>query len=131
MAQTPYPGKGGFGFSREPAAWVAVFAAAMSIVALFNVPWLTEDQKSLWVGLANAIAAAILAWKVRPIAPSLFTYVITAAAAVAAGYGADVINDTLVAAINAFVTVLIFAMTRPQQTPVDDPVPTAQDGTVK
>jgi len=126
----PYPGKGGIGFSREPAAWVAVIAALLSIVAAFDVPWLTEDQKTLWIAIVDGVAALIVAWKVQPIAPSLFTYLITAGAALAAGYGVN-LSDSLVAAINTFVVMLIFAMTRPQQTPVADPVPLNEDGSIK
>lgn len=107
-------------FVREPAAWVAVFAAAMSVLAAFNWTFLTEEQAALWVALADGIAAIIVAWRVRPIAPSLFTYIITAVAALAMAYGAQV-PDRLVAALNTLAVALVFALTRAQQTPKKDP----------
>jgi hypothetical protein len=124
-----YPTKGGIGFSREPAAWVAVVVAALSIVAVFNWPGLTQEHIPLWTAVLDGVAAIVVAWRVRPMAPSLFTYLITGAAALATGYGVPV-PDQLVPALNMFAVALIFAMTRSQQTPVADSKPTVVDGTV-
>jgi hypothetical protein len=97
---------------------------------VFEWPWFSAEHYGLAVAVIDALVGIIVAWRVRPIAPTIFTYFITAAGALAAGYGVP-IPDQLVPAVNVLVVALIFALTRQQQTPVADPVPTAEDGTVR
>lgn len=126
----PYPGRArNIGVSREPAAWGAVVVAALSIVVTFGWVGFTEQHMPLWVAAIDAVVGLIVAWRVRPWAPSMFTYLITAAAALAIGYGVN-IPDTTVAGFNTLAAALIFALTRPQQTPVSDPLPTVSDGKI-
>jgi len=120
-------------FTREPAAYGAAIAAVLSALAVFGLPFLTDQHVTLWVAVVDGAVAVLVAWRVRPIAPSLVTYLITAGAALTAGYGLA-IPDRYVAGANALVVALLFALTRVQQTPVVDPVPTAvkpEHGTVR
>jgi hypothetical protein len=129
---TRYQGQNSIAFWREPAAWVAVVAAGLMALSTIDQlhDYLSKDQVGAIVAVIDGVAALITAWKVRPLAPTLFTYIITGIAALATAYGAN-INPETVAGANAFVVALVFALTRMQQTPTSDPVPLNEDGTIK
>lgn len=103
-------------FSREPALWIAVLSAALSLVATFGLGWLTTEQAALIVAAINAIAAAITAWAVRPVSPAVFTGAVAAVMAVVSAYGLDVSDGTL-AAINTLTVAVLTLLTRGQVSP--------------
>lgn len=107
-------------FSREPAAYGAILAALVSMLAVFDFPWLQGDQAAAIVAAVDAVVGIVVALRVRPFAPSSVTYLITAAAVVAATYGVH-FNTDKVAMFNTAVVGLIFAVTRVQQSPKTDP----------
>lgn len=106
--------------SREPAAWGAVVAALVSLLAVFDFPLLQGDQAAAIIGLTDAVVGLAVAAMVRPFAPSAVTYVVTGAAAVAGTYGLHLHEDK-VALANTAIVALIFALTRVQQSPKKDP----------
>lgn len=110
----------GFKLSREPAAWGALVAAAVSMAAVFDFPLLQGDQAAAIIGGTDALVGFIIAAKVWPPAPSAITYLITGAVTVSGTYGLHFHEDK-VAAFNAAMVVLIFAVTRMQQSPVVAP----------
>jgi hypothetical protein len=107
-------------WSREPAAWGALAVTAVSMLVVFDFPLLQEEHAAAVVALVNATVGLVVAAKVRPFAPSAVTYVISAAAVLAATYGLHIHEDK-VAAFNAALVGLIFALTRIQQSPQASP----------
>lgn len=118
--------------AREPAAWAAIFIAVLTAGATIPNPLISEAQLPLWVAGVDAVLAALVAWKVKPIAPATVTAVISAVAVLAAGYHAPV-NHQLIAAVNAFVVPAVLGLiARSQQTPTASPVPTTpKDGFIR
>jgi intracellular septation protein A len=110
----------GLRLSREPAAWGALVAAAVSMAAVFDFPLLQGDQAAAIIAAVDAIVGLWVASMVRPFAPSSVTYVITALVVVAGTYGLHFHEDK-VAAFNTAIVGLIFALTRMQQSPKANP----------
>jgi hypothetical protein len=106
----------GFRFSREPAAWGAVVATTVSLLAVFDFPLLQTVHAEAIIAVVDALVGLVIAARVWPPAPSAITYLITAAGVVAAAYGLHIGGDTI-AALNVAVPAFIFAMTRLQQSP--------------
>lgn len=103
----------------EPALIVQTIATLLSLVAAFGPDWLSPEQTAIAVTVVNAVAALIVGLRVRPIAPSLFTNVIGAVAALTAAYGFDV-SQEVVGGVNAFVLALLALAVRNQSTPVQN-----------
>lgn len=111
-------------WSREPAAYGALVAAAVSMGVVFDFPLLQGEHAAAVVAAVDAAVGLVVASRVRPFAPSSVTYVITAAAVLAGSYGLHFHEDK-VSAFNAALVGLIFALTRVQQSPKTDPGGTA------
>ncbi len=111
--------------SREPAAYGALVAAAVSMLAVFDFPWLNGEHEAAVIAVVNALVGLVVAWRVRPFAPSSVTYLITAAAVLATTYGIHLDTDK-VAAFNVGVVAFVFAITRMQQQPITNPGGTAE-----
>lgn len=103
-------------FGREPALILGALSATLSLAVAFGVPGITDATATLIVALITAIFGAITAAITRPIAPAAFTAVVTAAAALLAGYGFDV-SAEMVAAVNGAVLAALTLITREQVTP--------------
>lgn len=106
--------------TREPAAYGALVAAAVSMAVVFDFPLFQGDHAAAVVGVTDAVVGLAVALRVKPFAPSSVTYVITGAAVLAGTYGVHFATDK-VAAFNAALVGLIFAVTRLQQSPKVDP----------
>lgn len=103
-------------FGREPALYIALITAVISLAGTLGYSLLTGDQASLWIVLVNALAGAATAWTVRPISPAAFTYAVGAVVALAAGYGLNV-DPATVAGLNALVIPILALLTREQVSP--------------
>lgn len=120
----------------QPAFVLAALNAAIMIVGTVGADWFNGEQAGLLVILINAVAAAITAFVTRPVAPSAFTALISAALAFAGAYGFNLSGET-VAAINAavypFLAFLTWGNVSPIPTAVTDttkaPVPQAFEKT--
>lgn len=112
-------------FSREPAAYGALVAALVSVAAVFDFPLLQGDQSTAIIAVVDALVGLWVATSVRPFAPSSVTYLIQAGAVLCGTYGLHFHEDK-VAAFNAAIVGLIFALTRMQQQPKKDPGGTAE-----
>jgi hypothetical protein len=105
---------------RDPTLLIQFLASILGVVVALNVG-LSDEQAALWLAGINALFGAINAVFVRPIAPAMFTGLVSAAAAIVAAYGFE-IRPELLAAINfAVVNGIALFFTRPNVTPVSDP----------
>lgn len=109
-------------FGREPALWIAVIAAALSLAVTFKLPGLGAGNATAIVAVLNAGAAIVMAWQTRPIAPSLYTGFFTTLAVLAAGYGLHVTQEQL-GAVELVVVSVLTLVARGHITPVADPRP--------
>ena len=108
-------------FGREPALWVAGINSIIVIAGTLGLSLLTTNQATLWTALIDAIAAVAMALLVRPISPAVFTYLITAIVALAAGYGFNVPEPTVVTvnlAVVPLLTLIFRGQVSPQSTAV-------------
>jgi hypothetical protein len=105
-------------FGREPALIISAFGAVATLLVSLNLDWLSAGAGA---AVTTAATAAVIAWTTRPVAPALFTAVVSAGAALFAEYGLHV-ADATVAAISGVVLVgfALFGI-RPQATPAADP----------
>ena len=111
-------------FGREPTLYIAVISSLIIIIGTLGFHWLTGQQAGIIVAAINAVAGAVNAYAVKPIAPAAFTYAVAAIVAVTASYGYDVSPETL-AAINLGVVPLLALLTRGQVSPEETPVTSA------
>lgn len=111
--------------TREPAAYGALVAASVSMAVVFDFPLFQGEHAAAVVAVTDAVVGLVVAMRVRPFAPTSVTYVITAAAVLAGTYGLHFHEDK-VAAFNAALVALIFALTRMQQSPKVDAGGTAE-----
>ena len=99
---------------REPSLIIGFAGSCLTVLAALGLPWLDAGAAAAITAL---VSAGIIAATTRPIAPALYTGIVTAAAALGAQYGLHW-SDQGVAAVSA--TVLAgFALfgIRPQVTP--------------
>ena len=104
-------------FGREPALWLAFLVAVVSLAGTFGWRLLSPDQAELWnIGIL-AIAGAVTAFTVRPVAPAAFTYAVGVLAQLGAAYGLNV-TDPQLTMIQALVIPTLALLTRGQVSPV-------------
>lgn len=105
-------------FGREPALIIGGIGSVITLLVALNIPGLSAGAGA---AITTLLTAAIIAITTRPVAPALYTAVITAGAAVIAEYGFHV-SDAVVAAISsALLAGFAFFGIRPQATPKADP----------
>lgn len=109
-------------FGREPALVIQTIAAILTLAIGFGVPGLNDGLAAAITAVLTAGAATWVALHVRPIAPTVFTGFITAAATLAAAFGLD-LSQQQVGLVAVAATALMAMLTRAQVTPVDDPDP--------
>jgi hypothetical protein len=107
-------------FGREPALVISAVGALVTLLVSLNLDWLSAGAGA---AIVSFLTAVVIAATTRPIAPALFTAVVSAGAALFAEYGLHV-ADATVAAISGVVLVgfALFGI-RPQATPNADPRP--------
>lgn len=113
--------KSGTLFGREPAVLIAAIASLLAVAVGFGADFLTAKQAGAIEAFLTAAAAAWMASKVRPVAPSLFVGVITTGATLAATYGFELTQSQIGSLTGASVAVMTALVVRPQSTPADDP----------
>ncbi len=105
---------------REPALWIAVLTAILTALVTFGVPGLTPDLSTAIVAVVAAAGGIWTAIRTRPIAPGLFSGLITSLAVLAAGLGLDFAPEQ-VAAVQLVFTTILTLIARGQIEPVLDP----------
>lgn len=105
-------------FGREPALVISAIGAVVTLLVALNIPGLSAGAGA---AITTFLTAAVIAATTRPVAPALFTAVVSAGAALFVQYGLNV-SDAVVAAVSGVVLVgfALFGI-RPQATPVADP----------
>ena len=103
---------------RNPTLWLAVLNAAVVLIGTVGFHWLSGQQAALAVVAINAVAAALNAWTVRPIAPAAFTYAVGAILALASSYGFNLSAETM-GALNALVVASLGLLTYGNVSPVE------------
>jgi hypothetical protein len=111
-------------FGREPALFIAIISAAVSLIVTFNVG-LSSEQAGAIVAVISALSAAATAAVTRPIAPAAFTGVVSAVAALLSAYGLHLSPGTIGAA-NGLVLAVLALLTRGQVSPTKSPFPRAK-----
>ncbi|MFJ8049793.1 hypothetical protein [Streptomyces luteogriseus] len=102
-------------FGREPALIVSTISAVLSLIVTFNVG-MSGEQAGTIVAVISTAFGAIAAAMTRPIAPSAFTALVAAGAALLAAYGLEVSAET-VGATNAVVLSVLALLARGQVSP--------------
>lgn len=108
-------------FGREPALYLGVISAALVLLGTQGFSGMTPEHASLWIALLNTIVAAVGAWTTRPIAPSVFTGAVAAAAALASSYGFELSTEA-VGAVNSLVIAALSLIVRGEVTPQETKV---------
>jgi hypothetical protein len=111
-------------FGREPALVISMIGGLVTLLVALNIHGLSAGAGA---AITTFVTALIIAFTTRPIAPALFTAIVSAGAALFTEYGLHV-SDAVVAAVSAVVLTgfSLFGI-RPQVTPAADPRPV--DGT--
>lgn len=106
-------------FGRNPTLWIAILSNAVVLLGTFGFRWLDQAQAGLIVAAIDAVALAVNAYTVRPVAPAAFTYAVGAIVAVFGSYGFNLTPEQL-AGINglviAFLAFLTYGNVSPQDT---------------
>lgn len=107
-------------FGREPALVISAVGAFVTLLVSLNIDGLSAGAGA---AITTFLTAVVIAATTRPVAPALFTAIVSAGAALFAEYGLHV-ADATVAAVSGVVLVgfALFGI-RPQVTPNADPRP--------
>ena len=108
-------------FGYEPAIVVGALVSVINLIGTFGISYFNPDNAAAIVVIVNALAAILMAWTTRPIAPSLFTSLVSAVLALGATYGLQLPAETVLA-INAAVYPVLMLIARGQVSPVDTAV---------
>lgn len=98
---------------------IAVVAGALQWFAMNSWFNLTAERASLWIVAINAVAGAVAAWKTRPLPPQVYTYAVSALAAVATAYGLHWSVEQ-VSSMSTLVLAVLALLTRAQVAPEAD-----------
>jgi len=106
-------------FGREPAFWVGLVGAALTLVGTLGIG-LDGDVAVLWTAAFGAATGAVIAALTRPIAPGAFLGLVTAIVALVGYYGLHVSDETVNALNSLILVILPLAAVRPQVAPVTE-----------
>lgn len=121
MTHSTTPARTGTIFGREPAALISAVTALLMLFVAFGADFLSAKQAGAVEAFLAAAATVWIAVKVRPVAPTVLTGLISTGATLAAAYGFE-LDQAQVGAISAASIALMTALVvRPQSTPKNDP----------
>ncbi len=115
-------------FGREPALVISTIASVLGLLIALGAShlswlhWLSAGFVAALVLLLNAIAAVLVAVRVRPWGPAIFSGVIVAAVGLLAAIGYQVSPD-VIASVQLLAAAAVTMWTRTQVTPEHDPAP--------
>lgn len=108
--------------TREPALLLRALSAIAALVVGFGIsPMLTENTTQALIAVIAAILGAYQAWRVKPVAPSVFAAVITTTVAALAAFDLAHISEGNLALLVAGVEAALALWLRPQSTPLAAP----------
>lgn len=102
---------------REPALVIGFASAGLGVLATLGFHSLTPAIVGLIVAALNAVLGAVQAVFTRPIAPAVFTTLVGALAALAAGWGYHA-SPELIGGVDALVVAFLSLLTRSQVSPM-------------
>lgn len=108
---------------REPSLYISAIGTVLSLVAAFGLDFLTPEQAAIVVVVLNAALGAWNAFKVRPVQPAAFVYLVGSVATLVAAYGVDV-SQSVVGSVNAAVLAVLALLLRGNVSPVE-PAPSS------
>lgn len=109
-------------FGREPTLWINAIGALLALAVGFGLPGVNDALVAGVSAFLTAAAAAWMALRVTPIAPAVFTGVVTSGATLLAAFGLS-LTQQQVSLVTAAAAVLVSLVARGQVTPVHDPQP--------
>lgn len=109
---------------REPALAISLLATVVALVGTFGLHIFTPTNAAAVVVVINAVAAAASAWTTRPVAPGLFSAILSAVLALGVTYGLTLPPETVIA-LNATLYPLLMFLSRGQVSPVETAVTNA------
>lgn len=101
-------------FGRDPALWIGLLGAAVTVLVAGNLPWIDAGAGA---AITTFAAAVIVAATTRPWQPAMFTGIVAAGAALLAEYGWH-LSDQMVTGLSGLI-LAVFAIlgVRPQVSP--------------
>lgn len=105
---------------REPALWLSLLGAVLAILVSMNLSFLNAGQAA---AIVAAVTAVLMAVTTRPVAPALFTGVLSAGVALMAEYGLH-LSDATVGGLTALVLSVFALVSRGQISPQETAVTT-------
>ena len=103
-------------FGREPTVWLQGLTAVLTFFVTFGWDQLTSKQAGLIVAVVAAALSAWNAWAVKPVAPAIWTGLITSGAALLGAYGLS-LNQESVGKVVLAVTAVMAIILRQAVTP--------------
>lgn len=111
-------------FNREPAFWLNVASAIVATLVAFGAFGLNETTGQVLIGVVSAVTTVIVAFRVKPLAPTLLTGLITSGVAFLAAFNLLHITERQTGLFVALAEVVLTGLIiRPQSTPLADPAP--------
>lgn len=107
-------------FGREPALWIQTIGQLLALVVGFGLPGLNDTLAVAIMGVVTALFGVWTAWMVRPMAPTIWTSLIVAGAALGVELGFS-LSQQQIAALTAFAVAVMTLILRSQVTPAHDP----------
>lgn len=101
---------------REPTLIISTIASILALIAGFGLDFLSTEQAGLISATLTALLGVWNSLKVRPVAPTAWTYAIGVIATLLATYGLD-ISQEQVSLVNAVVLSALAMLLRGQVTP--------------
>jgi hypothetical protein len=102
----------------EWALIASAIAAVLNWMVGFNFDGLNAEQASLVMVALNAIVAAVVAWRTRPVPPGVYVYLISSLAALGSAYGLEWSQEA-VGTFTAAVIAILGMLHRVQVSPVE------------
>lgn len=109
-------------FGREPALWISTLSSLLVLFAGFGLPGLNDTLVASLTAFLTAGAAAYIAVRVTPIAPTVFTGVVTTGSVLLASFGLH-LTQQQVSLVAAAAAMLVTLVARAQITPINDQRP--------
>ena len=103
-------------FGREPTLWLQAISAALAFFVTFGWDGLSATSAGAITAVIAAALGVVNAWATRPIAPAVWTTVITTGAALLSTYGLD-FSQERVGQFQLAVIAVMALLTRVQVTP--------------
>lgn len=117
-------------FVKEPTLWFAVITGALNLLVTYKLDFLSAEQSALWITFISAVFGAVAAWRTRPIAPQVFTYLASSVVALVGAYGVNMTQEQI-GQWNIFALAIAALLTRSQVSPAEDAYKTGVLGSTR